>query len=489
MNFANLLRSETKWTKTENGAHALYTTSNALLDMFGSLAAMRHRACRKLMKMFELAYLEDPLGALRCLFYVRDVRGGQGERKIFDEILHRIAKRYPEVVDYNLPCIPHYGRWDDLYALIDTPVEENMWQFVKAQLLQDLENMETGKPVSLLAKWMKKANSSNTDTKKLGIYTAKKLGYSVYDYKRICSALRKHLDVTEVKMSARQWDAIDYSHVPSRAMMTYRNAFAVHDPQRFAKYLAAVEKGEEVIHAATLYPYDIVEKILYEHDRSPVLNAQWNALPNYVQDGGNFLVMADVSGSMRGRPLASSIALAAYFAERNQGAYHNLFMTFSKTPQVVEMRGSDIFEKINYISRADWGYSTNFEAAMELVLDIAVQNRCTQEDLPKAVVCVTDMEFNYLIHTNRYTYTKYVQRMFAEQGYEAPVLIFWNVNSRNDVFHGSENDDGIFLISGQSPSTFENLIHVMNGEKPMGPVEFMYAVLNSERYEMIRLPE
>lgn len=489
MNFANLLREEAKWTKTENDAHALNTTSNALLDMFGSLAAMRGRAYRKLIKMFELAYLEDPLGALRCLFYVRDVRGGQGERKIFDVILHHIAKRYPEVVNYNLPCIPHYGRWDDLYALIGTPVEENMWQFVKTQLQQDLENMETGKPVSLLAKWLKKANSSNTDTKKLGIYTAKKLGYSVYDYKRICSALRKHLDVTEVKMSARQWEAIDYSHVPSRAMMIYRKAFAEHDPQRFAKYLAAVEKGEEVIHSATLYPYDIVEKILYGKERSPVLNAQWNALPNYVQEGGNFLVMADVSSSMCGRPMASSIALAAYFAERNPGAYHNLFMTFSEKPGIVEMKGSDIFDKINFISHAAWGYSTNFEAAMELVLDIAVQNRCDQEDLPKAVVCVTDMEFNQASRTDRITYTKHVQRMFAAQGYVAPVLIFWNVNSRNDVFHGGENDGGVILVSGQSPSTFENLIRFMNDEKPMEPAEFMHAVLNSERYAMIRLPE
>ena len=490
MNFANLLREESKWTFTENGAHALNTTSNALLDMFGSLAAMRGRSEYDLIKKFELAYLVDPLGALRCLFYVRDVRGGQGERNIFDVILHHIANRYPEIVNYNLPCIPHYGRWDDLYALIGTPVESAMWEFVKAQLMQDIKDMEEGKPVSLLAKWLKKANSTNADTKKLGIYTAKKLGYSIYDYKRICSKLRKYLDVTEIKMSANEWDAIDYGHVPSRAMMIYRKAFREHDASRFDKYLAAVAKGDAVIHSSTLYPYDIVEKILYQNDRSEVLNAQWDALPDYVHDGGNFLVMADVSRSMFGRPMASSIALAAYFAERNQGAYHNLFMTFSENPKIVELKGRDIFDKVSFISKADWGGSTNFGAAMWLVLNIAVRNRCKQEDLPKALICITDMEFNSASRNrSRETYTQYVKQMFAEKGYIAPTLVFWNVDSRNDVFHADKNDNGIIMVSGQSASTFENLVRALNNQKPLGPVDFMYQVLNGERYQMIRLPE
>lgn len=489
MNFANLLRNEAVWAKTENGAHALNTTSNALLDMFSSLAAMRSRTDHELIRIFELAYLENPLGALRCLFYVRDIRGGQGERDIFCVILHHIAQRYPETVNFNLPCIPHYGRWDDLLALIGTPVEADMWLFVKAQLLQDLKDMDSGKPISLLAKWLKKANSTNIGTKELGIYTAKKLGYSIYDYKRICSALRKHLDVTEVKMSANQWDSIDYSHVPSRAMMVYRNAFTEHDSKRFAEYLVSVANGETVIHSAALYPYDIVEKILYSRDSSPVLTAQWDALPNYVQGGDNILVMADVSGSMAGRPMASSIALAAYYAERNQGAYHNLFMTFSSTPEIVQLQGKDIFEKVSFIRKANWGYSTDFEAAMRLVLEIAVRNGCAQEELPKAVVCITDMEFNYASRTDRTTYTEHVRQMFAAHGYVAPVLVFWNVNSRNDVFHADMNDEGIILVSGQSASTFENLIRFMNGKKPKGPVDFMYDVLNGERYEMVRLPK
>ena len=490
MNFAELLKEEAKWTKTENLADALNTTSNALLDMYGSLAAMRGRRDWDLIRKFELAYEEDPLGALRCLFYVRDVRGGQGERDIFRTILRYSARKRPEVMAFNLPCIPVYGRWDDLYYLIDTPVEEDMWAFVKTQLDLDLKDMEEGKPVSLLAKWLKKANSSNENTKKLGIYTAKKLGYSVYDYKRICSKLRKHLDVTEIKMSAGTWQKIKYEHVPSRAMMIYRKAFLRHDESRFQKYLNAVEKGEAKINAGTLYPYDIVEKIIYERDTSKVLSVQWDALPDYVQGGADFLVMADVSGSMSGRPMASSIALAIYFAERNPGAYHNLFMTFSATPQIVTLKGKDIFEKVHFLQKSDWGFSTDFEAAMKLVLDVAVKNHCKQEDLPKALICVTDMEFDMASRNkDRKTYFQHVQEMFQEAGYErAPTLVFWNVNSRNDVFHGDSADEGIIMVAGQSASTFENLVRFLNGDRILTAVDFMYDVLNGERYRMVQLP-
>ena len=95
--------------------------------------------------------------------------------------------------------------------------------------------------------------------------------------------------------------------------------------------LSTRQKRRGKINASTLFPYDIVEKILYG-EKAVRYSKQWKALPDYVEKGTNALVMADVSGSMRGRPMATSIGLAIYFAERNIGAYHNLFMTFSGRP-------------------------------------------------------------------------------------------------------------------------------------------------------------
>lgn len=374
MNFSEVMREESKWTKTENGADAKNTTDSALLDMFATIGSMRSRSEDEIIQKFELAFQEDPLGAMRCLFYARDIRGGLGERRVFRVLLPYIAKKHYEELYPNLELIPEYGRWDDFYALIGTPMEQQFWPFISWQLSSDKINMENGKNCSLLAKWLKKADASSPNTRKLGIYTANKLGMSVYDYKRLCVKLRKYIDVVEQRMSANEWDTINYPAVPSRAMMNYRKAFARHDEERFNEYLNKVQSGEQKINSATLYPYDIVEKILYGHEDSKVLEAQWNNLPNYVDNDVNAVVMADVSGSMSGRPMATSIGLAMYFAERNKGAYHNLFMTFSGNPQFVELKGNTITEKIRFISRANWQMDTDLEKALLKILDVALEN-------------------------------------------------------------------------------------------------------------------
>ncbi len=191
----------------------------------------------------------------------------------------------------------------------------------------------------------KTADASSKETRKLGILTAQKLGYPVYNFKRIVRSMRKQIEIVESLMSANRWKEIKYSKVPSRAMMIYRNTFMKHDKDRFEKFINKAVAGEEKINSATLYPYDIVEKILYKKEDSSVLEAQWRQLPNYIEENTNAVVMADVSGSMYGRPMATSIGLAIYFAERNIGAYHNMFMTFSADPKIELLKGRDLTAK------------------------------------------------------------------------------------------------------------------------------------------------
>ncbi len=479
------MREESKWTTTENGASAKNTTDSALLDMFATIGSMRGRSEDEIIKKFELAYQEDPLGAMRCLFYARDIRGlGLGERRAFRVLLQYIARKHPIDLLMNLALIPEYGRYDDYYSLIDTPLEKDMWNQLSVQLSVDKSHMENGEPCSLLAKWLKKADASSRNTRKLGIYTAKSLGMSVYDYKRLCNRLRKHIDVVERKMSAKQWDKVNYRAVPSRAMMNYRNAFSRHDGYRFSEYLDLVNAGNEKINSATLYPYDIVEKILYQNEDSKVLEAQWNNLPDYVDGDVNAIVMADVSGSMHGRPLATSIGLAMYFAERNKGAYHNLFMTFSSKPEFVKLKGNTITEKIRFISKAEWGMNANLEAALMKILDVALKNHCTQEEIPKSLIIVSDMEIDRCTEQEHgEQFYDYVSRIYEESGYKVPNIVFWNVNSRHDVFLADMNRKGVQLVSGQSASTFKNLIGCIDKT----PVEMMYSVLNSERYSRVTI--
>ena len=484
MNFSDVMREESKWTKTENGANVKNTTDSALLDMFATIGSMRSRSEDEIIQKFELAFQEDPLGAMRCLFWVRDCRGGAGERRAFRVLLPYIAEKHKSELDKNLRLVPEYGRFDDFYSLIGTQVEDRMWECVKKQLSLDVISMQDDEPCSLLAKWLKKADASSPNTRKLGIYTAKKLGMSVYDYKRLCVKLRRYIDVVEQRMSANEWDTINYPAVPSRAMMNYRKAFARHDQERFDEYLNKVQSGEQKINSATLYPYDIVEKILYRHEDSKVLEAQWDNLPDYVDGDINAVVMADVSGSMWGRPMATSIGLAMYFAERNKGAYHNLFMTFSGNPKFVEVKGKTITQKINFISKAYWEYNTDLEKALLKILDVAIENHCSQEEMPKSLIIISDMEIDACTrrahHENFYDY---VSRVYEEHGYKIPNVVFWNVNSRHDVFLADKDRNGVQLVSGQSASTFKNLIGCVDKT----PVEMMYSVLNSDRYQAIQI--
>lgn len=485
MNFSDAMREESKWTKTENGADAKNTTDSALLDMFATIGSMRSRSEDEIIQKFELAFQEDPLGAMRCLFYARDIRGnGLGERRVFRVLIPYIAEKHTEELKKNIDKIAEYGRWDDMYCFVNTKLEDDMWNIVSGVLKRDEHRRLCGGKATLLAKWLKKADASSPNTRKLGIYTAKKLGMSVYDYKRLCVKLRKYIDVVEQRMSTNEWDTINYPSVPSRAMMIYRKAFARHDEERFNEYLNKVQYGEQKINSATLYPYDIVEKILYRNEDSKVLEAQWNNLPNYVDSDVNAVVMADVSGSMYGRPMATSIGLAIYFAERNKGAYHNLFMTFSGNPQFVELKGNTITEKIRFISRANWQMNTDLEKALLKILDVAIENRCSQEEMPKSLIVISDMEIDEADGQNhRENFYDYVSRVYEEHGYKIPNVVFWNVNSRHDVFLADKNRKGVQLVSGQSASTFKNLIGCVDKT----PVEIMYSVLNSERYQAIQI--
>ena len=485
MELSNLLREESKWKKTENGAWAKSTTGSYLLDFFSMIGAARTRRKDEITHMFDMAFEEDPLGTMKCLFYARDIRGGLGERKVFRILLEHIANTYPEFIKVNLELIPEYGRWDDLYSLIPTPLEKDMFQFLGSQLDKDVQDMKDEKSISLLAKWLKKADSKNEETKRLGIYTAMKLGFTVYDYKRISNKLRRYLKVVEQTMSERRWNEIEYPLVPSRAMMNYRTAFYRHDEERFSAYIDDVATGKQKINSGTLYPYDIIEKILYYEEDNKVLETQWENLPNYVNNM-NALVMADVSGSMSGRPMATSIGLALYFAERNVGAYHNLFMTFSSEPQVVEIEGRTITDKVRHIENTEWGMSTDLSKAFMKILEIAVENKCTQEEMPKALIVISDMEIDCCIHTNeRELFYDTMAKKFKEAGYCMPNVIFWNVYSRHNTFLADRKAKGVQLLSGSSVSTFKNLVDSFDKT----PIEMMYNILNSERYECVRVPE
>jgi hypothetical protein len=311
------------------------------------------------------------------------------------------------------------------------------------------------------------------------------------DYRKALSALRAKIDVIETKMSSKNWKAINYSKVPSKASLRYRTAFHKKDGERYTAFLESAVKGEVKINSAALYPYELVEKYLNpvygfdDHSTAGLdmtVEAQWKQLPNYADTDVNSLVVCDVSGSMMGgkpSPCSVAISLAIYLAERNKGAFKDHFITFSSSPKLEAIKGNTLYEKVRNLSHADWGMSTNLQSAFNLILSVAMRNKLAQSELPKKLFIVSDMEFNQACGGS--TNYEVARAKFQAAGYELPEVVFWNVRSRNNQTPVTKDEQGTFLVSGCSPSIFKNTINC----KATTPAELMLEVLNGPRYEKI----
>jgi hypothetical protein len=487
---ATQMEVSTSMTLTENGQLAYGSTGSGLLNLFSVGGALRSRI-QDVAGLFANAFAEDKLLALKMAFYFRDIRGkssGLGERAFMKEVLKWMAYNEPAIMKKNLVFIPFYGRWDDLYALVGTPLEESAFEIMRNQWIEDIEDAIAGKPISLLAKWLKSTNTSSAESRKLGRLTAQYFGNDIPTYRKSLSALRSHLKVIEVLTSANRWEEIDFASVPSKAHMNYRHAFGRHAQERYEEYLNRVEKGEETIKASTLYPYDIFERMGFQiggfqtYDKT--LELQWYALPDYVGEGANILVMADTSGSMEGRPMCTSVGLATYFAERNTGIWKDIFLTFSESPTFVKLVGSTLKEKIRNVKGII--ANTDLRRAFELVLSSAVKAKISADEMPKAIVVISDMEIdggNTSWVSGVDTFHDEMVGKFSSHGYELPYVVYWNVDSRQNVFHATSSYTGVMMASGQSPSVFASIITNI-GKSPM---DAMLNVLSDERYAQITL--
>ena len=504
MNFANAMYREGSTKLTENGAFAYDSTAQgALLDLFSQIGALRPRTDREIESKFAAAFREDKLLATKMLFYAGDIRqGGLGERRTFRICLRWLAENHPEIVNKNIELIPYFNRFDSWFVLCGTKCEKLMWENVAKTLAADMKayNASVGTkhvPVSLLAKWMPSENTSSEKTRQMAVKAQRALQLTPRKYRKMLSALRKHINVTERMMSAGEWAKIDYAKVPSYAMHNYGSAFAKHDHERFDAYLKSVKKGEVKINASVLYPYDLVEKYMnireagthygdcfVARNENAVVEAQWKAMPNYLTKPVNAVVMADVSGSMRGRPMATSIGLATYFAQHNTGHYHNQYLTFTSEPKFINIReGASLLECVKKVAEAGVGYSTNLEKAFLAILETAVNYRVPNSEMPKALVVISDMEIDKYMRPGRHwDFLDVMRNRYAAFGYTLPRIILWNVNARKDTVL-SQSEDVIF-ISGQSASSFKSLCQNLDG---ITAYELMLQTLNGKAYEKVRI--
>ena len=482
MTFLTALETELNVTETLNGAKAYKSTLNECVDLFGKISACR-KDIPQARKLFALAFKEDPETATRILFNARDIRGGQGEREVFRNLFKDLVSENSEIGEKLVELIPVYGRWDDLLVLENTSAWERVQYIILEQLRKDEVALTAGENVSLLGKWMPSINASSADSKRLGRRFAQLLGKNEREYRKFLTALRSRIKIVEQKMCSKEWSEIDYEHLPSRAGFMYRKAFAKQDATRYAEYLSAVEKGDKKINAGTIYPYEIVENYLYKGaSNDKTIDLMWEALPNYMEGQElNGLVVADVSGSMMGTPMAVSISLAMYIAERNTGIWKDKFITFSYRPEIQTIAGKTVGDRIRNLSRADWAGNTDLRAVFESVLNAGIKNDVPDAEMPKKLIIVSDMQFDQACASNKRTNFEQIQKMYHKAGYEMPQLVFWNVNAIGGNVPMSIHDTGTALVSGCSPSILKSVL----GGKVITPVDVMRDAVYNERYAEI----
>ena len=501
--FLNGLTDATNFTYTENGAVTHKTTKSDLLDMFAMGAAMRNRSDEDVILMFRKAFVENPAYALKCLFYIRDVRGGQGERRFFRVCMRDLATHCKDAAARNLAYVPEFGRWDDLYIFVGTPLEKQALDMMKNQLALDVEC----KTPSLLAKWLKSENTSSKESRRLATITRMHFGMNHKQYRKTLSILRERINVLERLMSAGKWDEIEFDKIPSKAGMKYKNAFARHDFEReqnknVQTYADFAKDTTKTVNAKTLYPYECVEeafKCRYkkaDDTQRLMTNKYWDNLADYINGAVfNGMAIVDTSGSMSGTPMNVAISLGMYCAEKARGPFANHFITFSSNPSFVKVEGVDFCDKVWRMSNADWGGSTNVEAAFDLMLNTAIRSGCTQDDIPQNLIIISDMEFdscvtsgpvsnsrwgggNYVGRNNATLFERMAAK-WAAHGFKMPHLIFWNVDARQNNIPMLGNGP-VSYVSGFSPSIFETIMSGKTG------YDLMMEKLNTERYACIQ---
>lgn len=498
--FANAIRHEENFTTTQNGLPANKSTQDNLLDLFFRAPSLRKAPPKgsreKNRRFFEnsrefsiardlffAAFEEDPALAFATLFYIRDVRGGAGERQIFRSLFKEALSntKTSQVALATVHLIPAYGRWDDVWACID-PFNKKYERLLRSMLISGLKD---NNHIGLVAKWLPRPKGKDLA---LARRLAEICGFEdIQDYRQF---IAEKTVVVETLMSNKDWYKVDFEKVPSVAMARYTKAFNKNAEDYFTKYKEGLRKGTTKINTAVLFPYEVIKNLRKSGD-DDLASSQWKALPNNLREGVNILPIVDVSASMTWteiapgvQPLDVAASLGIYCSEKQTGAFKDLFMTFSSSPEFVNLgrTGDSLNGKLRKMFGSNVGGNTDILAALDLILQTAIKNRVPQKDMPDVLLILSDMQFDAASRDTSYgrkdRFIDIAKARFAEHGYITPNVFFWNLNGSYDNVPVTVNDKGVACISGFSTNILKQ---VCSGDiSPM--YIFAEAIINSGRY-------
>ncbi len=465
----NLIEGINNTIVNTKGSKYYNTSYNYNLDLFCSVS--RYDNEDKIITNFNNALSENETLALANLLYILDIRNGKGERRIFKIIFKYLGENKPLYAIKILPFISELGRYDYILEGINTNIHNEVISLIKNQLLIDINSDNP----SLLAKWLPSHRTHNSNNK-IAKIIMKELNMNEKEYRKTLSKIRTVINIVEKNLTEKKYQNIDFNKVPSKAMLKYNNVFSKNMKDELEKYKEKVKKGNSKINTEGLFAYEIIKKVLSNSDDS-LCDIMWNKQKDVLNGcNSNVLVMADTSGSMtcfNSIPFYTSIGLALYTAERNNGFFKNHFLTFSSEPQLYEVKGNTLKEKVLNIK--PYVDNTDIDKAFELILNTAIENNLEQKELPSHLLIISDMEFDRGVYSKEGTNFKGWKKSFLENGYNLPNIIFWNVAGSTKGLPVTVFDNDVSMISGFSTNILNNLLTLKN----YSPLELMYDKLNT----------
>lgn len=409
------------------------------------------------LSLFQKVWIVDEELAMKLLLWLRDCRGGSGNRSGARECYHWLANHSPEWLAANIGWLPLVGRWDDLRHLFRTDAEKyavDLW----AEALKSKD--------VLAAKW---ADRSDSPIRKL-------LGMKIGDFRRFLAKLRKD-HIVEHKMCTNRWNEVGYESVPSVAMARYTKAFGKHDEERFENYKESLKKGEVKIHADVLFPHDCVRTA--RHGDKEIADAQFEALPNFMEGADEkIMVIPDTSGSMVSVVAGSiqavdiSQGLALYCSGKmpKDGPFYKKFIAFCSESEFKDWEGMTFSEAVCDRNIFDGAVgATHIHTALDLILKVATTFKLTEDQMPTALMIVSDMQFHPDSGRRGRFFHQYhgvaskgseVERSlekFEAAGYKKPKVIYWNTGG----YAGSPatvKSPNTALVSGFSTGVLKALL-------------------------------
>jgi hypothetical protein len=476
----------TENTVTENGTLSYASSLDPRLDLF--YKSIRGNSSENMIELLEKSWSVNPRDTLRTLFYIRDCRGGKGERRIFLDGMKWLWNKDQSLFEKNLPCVPYYGCFKDLRKLLEEKengiqneekFKQSIVSFWTNVLVKDVEAVNRNESISLAAKWVPIQN---------GLFT-RELRLTHKLFRRMVRLLREKLDIVECRMSASEWDKINFERVCSLSHKKYGKAFLRHCTNNYNQYLEMVASGERKINVGQLNPSDIAKNYLQPDATSDqFLNLAWEQLliqtrQKLCPTNQKFICVVDTSASMNGRPLEVAVSLGLFLSELYpESNFYRKFVTFSAEPSLQEVRGENLYERIKNLSQAKWQMNTNLQNVFSLLLD-----ESTAEDHPDVVLILSDMQFDKACRpegshlNNSTTNLEEIERHYKEKGLNRPKLVFWNLNAFCIDFPTTTEFKETALISGYSP----HLISALLEQGEINPMSIYRKVIDSTRYDLV----